>query len=49
MLTVLLHDKSIKGLKLAKVLHNLGMSEYNGKFEGSTAYFADSIPIFQLT
>ena len=40
MLTVLLHDKSIKGLKLAKVLHNLGMSEYNlGNFEGSTAYF----------
>ncbi|HAZ14389.1 MAG: hypothetical protein A2X86_19365 [Bdellovibrionales bacterium GWA2_49_15] len=40
MLTVLLHDKSIKGLKLAKVLHNLGMSEFKlGNFEGSTAYF----------
>lgn len=40
MLTILLHDKSVKGSKLAKVLHNLGMAEYKlGNFEGSTAYF----------
>ncbi len=40
MLTVLLHDKGTKGQKLAKVLHNLGMSEYHlGNYEASSAYF----------
>lgn len=37
---LLLKDKMVKGNKLAKVLHNLGVSEYQlGNYESSAVYF----------